>query len=39
VRAAEVVLLAFFSIPVWSARVDALPPEQASTVVRVVAEQ
>jgi len=39
VLAAEVVLLAFFSIPVWSARVDAFPPEQASTVVRVVAEQ
>jgi len=25
VLAAEVILLAFFSIPVWSARVDALP--------------
>lgn len=36
---AEVVLLAFFSIPVWSARVDAFPSERESTVVRVVAEQ
>jgi cytochrome c oxidase subunit II len=36
---AEVVLLAFFSIPAWSARVDAFPPEQTSTVVRIVAEQ
>ncbi|MEW6321966.1 MAG: cytochrome c oxidase subunit II [Acidobacteriota bacterium] len=39
VLAAEIVLLAFFSIPVWSARVDALPAERESTVVRVVAEQ
>jgi cytochrome c oxidase subunit 2 len=39
VVAAEVVLLAFFSIPAWSARVDAFPPEATSTVVRVVAEQ
>ena len=39
VLAAEVVLLAFFSIPAWSARVDAFPSEQQSTVVRVVAEQ
>lgn len=39
VLAAEVVLLAFFSIPVWSARVDALPAEHESTVVRVIAEQ
>ena len=39
VLAAEVVLLAFFSIPLWSARVDALPAEPQSTVVRVVAEQ
>jgi len=39
VLVAEVVLLAFFSIPVWSARVDAFPPERESTVVRVVAEQ
>jgi cytochrome c oxidase subunit 2 len=36
---AEVVLLVFFSIPTWSARVDAFPVEQQSTVVRVVAEQ
>lgn len=39
VLAAEVVLLAFFSIPVWSARVDAFPSESDSIVVRVVAEQ
>ena len=39
VVAAEIVLLAFFSIPAWSARVDAFPPERESTVVRVVAEQ
>lgn len=36
---AEVVLLAFFSIPAWSQRVDALPAATQSTVVRVVAEQ
>jgi cytochrome c oxidase subunit 2 len=36
---AEVILLAFFSIPVWSSRVDALPAENQATVVRVVAEQ
>src|SRR5947207_3277235 len=39
VLAAEVVLLAFFSIPMWSARVDAFPAERESTIVRVVAEQ
>lgn len=39
VLAAEIILLAFFSIPVWSARVDAFPSDQQSTVVRVVAEQ
>ena len=39
VLVAEVALLAFFSIPVWSARVDAFPSERQSTVVRVVAEQ
>lgn len=36
---AEVVLLAFFSVPAWSQRVDAFPQEQQSTVVRVIAEQ
>jgi len=36
---AEVLLLAFFSIPAWSARVDDLPDESGATVVRVVAEQ
>ena len=35
----EIVLLAFFSIPAWSARVDAFPPESRSVVVRVVAQQ
>jgi cytochrome c oxidase subunit II len=39
VLAAEVALLIFLSIPIWSARVDALPPEGDGTVVRVVAEQ
>jgi cytochrome c oxidase subunit 2 len=36
---AEIALLAFFSIPAWSARVDAFPNEYESVVVRVVAEQ
>jgi cytochrome c oxidase subunit II len=39
VVAAEIILLVFFSIPTWSARVDAFPVEQQATVVRVVAEQ
>jgi cytochrome c oxidase subunit 2 len=39
VLAAEVALLVFFSIPIWSARVDALPAARDSVVVRVVAEQ
>lgn len=39
VLVAEIVLLAYFSIPAWSARVDAFPSEPQSTVVRVVAEQ
>src|SRR5687767_1774480 len=39
VLAAEVVLLAFFSIPFWSTQVDALPAENESTIIRVVAEQ
>jgi cytochrome c oxidase subunit 2 len=39
VVAAEVILLVFFSIPTWSARVDAFPSEQQATVIRVVAEQ
>jgi cytochrome c oxidase subunit II len=34
----EVVLLAFFAIPAWAARVD-FPSETGATVVRVVAEQ
>ena len=39
VLAAEVTLLVFFAIPTWSARVDAIPSERHSLVVRVVAEQ
>jgi len=39
VLVAEIVLLAFFSIPFWSANVDARPPDGAATEVRVVAEQ
>jgi cytochrome c oxidase subunit 2 len=39
VLVAEVVLLAFFSIPAWSARVDDLPEQSQATFVRVVAEQ
>jgi cytochrome c oxidase subunit 2 len=38
VLVAQVILLAFVSIPFWSANIDALPPQE-STVVRVVAEQ
>ena len=36
---AEILLLAFFSIPSWSARVDGLPDDRAPPMVRVVAEQ
>ncbi len=36
---AEVILLAGFSIPLWSKRVDAFPAEKDATVVRIVAEQ
>ncbi len=36
---AEIVLLAFFSIPFWSTNVDAQPPDAGAVVVRVVAEQ
>jgi len=39
VLAAEIALLAFFSIPAWSARVNALPTAPNSVIVRVVAEQ
>jgi len=39
VLVAEIILLAFFSIPFWSANVDAMPPEQNATRIRVVAEQ
>ena len=39
VLVAEIVLLAFFSIPFWSTQVDALPAERESTVIRVIAEQ
>jgi len=36
---AEIILLAAFSIPLWSKRVDAFPSESAATVVRVIGEQ
>ena len=36
---AEVILLAGFSIPLWSDRVDDFPDESEATVVRVVGEQ
>ena len=39
VLVAEIVLLAFFSIPFWSTNVDARPPHHDSVEVRVVAEQ
>jgi cytochrome c oxidase subunit 2 len=39
VLVAEIILLAGFSIPFWSANVDALPAQNESTIVRVVAEQ
>ncbi len=35
----EVLLLAVFSVPLWSKRVDAFPDQKEATVVRVVAEQ
>ncbi len=35
----EVVLIVGFAIPLWAKRVNAFPDEQASTVVRVIAEQ
>jgi cytochrome c oxidase subunit 2 len=39
VAVAEAILLIGFSIPLWSARVDALPPEDEAVVARVIAEQ
>jgi len=39
VAVAEAVLLIGFSIPLWAERVDELPSEEESTVVRVVGEQ
>jgi cytochrome c oxidase subunit 2 len=39
VLAAEIALLAFFSIPFWSTNVDAEPPHHDTVEVRVVAEQ
>jgi cytochrome c oxidase subunit II len=39
VAVAEAILLIGFSIPLWSARVDALPPEDEAVVVRVISEQ
>jgi len=35
----EVLLLVIFAVPIWATRVNAIPPESAATVVRVVAEQ
>jgi cytochrome c oxidase subunit 2 len=39
VLAVEMVLLFAFSIPIWAARVDRMPPEQEALVVQVTAEQ
>ncbi len=39
VAVAEAVLLIAFSIPLWSARVDAFPNQNEATVVRVIGEQ
>ena len=39
VLVAEIVLLAFFSIPFWRTNVDAAPPSGRATMLRVVAEQ
>jgi cytochrome c oxidase subunit 2 len=39
VAAVEAVLLIGFAIPAWSARVNAFPPEEQATAVRVVAKQ
>ena len=39
VAVVEVILLVGFSIPLYSDRVDDLPPESEATIVRVVAEQ
>jgi len=36
---AEIILLAFFSIPAWSSRVEAFPSESEAVTVRVVGEQ
>jgi cytochrome c oxidase subunit 2 len=35
----EAILLIGFSIPIWAARVDHIPPEQEALVVQVTAEQ
>ena len=39
VAVVEAVLLVGFSIPIWAARVDHIPPEQTALVVQVTAEQ
>ncbi len=39
VAVAEAILLIGFSIPLWGARVNELPPESESTRIRVVAQQ
>jgi len=36
---AEAVLLIAFSFPLWAERVEAFPPEEQATVVRVIGEQ
>lgn len=39
VAVVEAVLLVGFAIPIWAARVDAVPPESEALVVQVTAEQ
>jgi cytochrome c oxidase subunit II len=39
VAVVEAVLLVGFSIPIWAARVDRMPPEKEALVVQVTAEQ
>jgi cytochrome c oxidase subunit 2 len=39
VAGVEAILIVGFAVPIWSQRVDDFPPEEQSTVVRVVAEQ
>ena len=39
VAVVEAILLFAFSVPIWAARVDRMPPENEALVVRVTAEQ